>query len=137
MYGWYDLTVLLIPEADYPIAWKGWQHAGEIVSSRMAEAALRDAPLSDEAVTAGKEAEQTVRQHIADLYPEHDVKPEDVFLFSSGMAAIAAAHRVAVGDQKLPTAQVEFPYLDALKLQEKFNRAGVVDLSMVGEEGGF
>ena len=136
-YGWYNLTVLLLPEPDYPIAWKGWQHAGEIVSSRMAEAALLDAPLSEQAETLGKEALDTLRQRIADLYPEHDVKAGDVYLFSSGMAAIAAAHRVVVEERKLPTAQIEFPYLDALKLQQKFNPAGVVDLSIVGEEGGY
>lgn len=135
-YGWYELTVLLVKEADYPIAWKGWQHVGEIVSSRMAEAALLDAPLPDEALEKGIAATQTLRQRIADLH--EGVTSEQVFLFSSGMAAISAAHRIVTNEwAEYPTIQLEFPYLDALKLQQKCNTAGVIDLSIVGDNGGF
>ncbi|MDF1755012.1 MAG: PLP-dependent transferase [Verrucomicrobiales bacterium] len=133
-YGWNDLTALVVREKDYPIAWKGWQHMGEIVSSRLAEAALRDAPLSDEQEQAGKEADRILRERIAGLYGK--CKADDVFLFSSGMAAIAAVHRVLMRKfPELPTIQLEFPYLDALKLQQKCNPAGVVDFS-ISENGG-
>lgn len=135
-YGWYDLTVLLVKEDDYPIAWKGWQHVGEIVSSRMAEAALLDAPLPDDLLEKGTQAASDLRSRIADLYD--GVTPEQVYLFSSGMAAISAVHRIVTAEWSgIPTIQLEFPYLDALKLQQKCNSAGVIDFSIVGENGGF
>ncbi len=134
-YGWNNLTVLLVKEKDYPIAWKGWQHMGEIISSRQAEAALSDAPVPEEIETQGEEARKLIRERLAALH--EGIDPEtDVYLFSSGMAAIAAIHRVVCQAQPdLPTIQLEFPYIDALKLQQKCNRNGAVDMSIT-ENGG-
>ena len=133
-YGWNSLTVLIVKDKDYSLAWKGWQHMGEIVSSRLAEAALQDKPLPDEMETAGIEATATIKQRIAEQYEKSEAS--DVFLFSSGMAAISAIHRVLVRLRPdLPTIQLEFPYLDALKLQQKCNPAGAIDLSNA-ENGG-
>lgn len=133
-YGWENLTVLLLDEAGFDAAWQVWQHGGEIVSSRLAESALTDEPLPGEIQIAGRDAREILRQRIAE---DHErAEADDVFLFSSGMAAIHALHRVAVGRRPLdPTIQVEFPYLDSLKVQEKFHSAGVIDLS-VTESGG-
>jgi cystathionine gamma-synthase len=51
----------------------------------------------------------------------HDVK-----LFPSGMSAIYAAHKVAISlNPELKTIQFGFPYIDTLKLQEKFGN-GVI-----------
>jgi cystathionine gamma-synthase len=91
-----------------------WQHAGEIVSSRVAEQVLQgQTPLCSETADRSE-----VRQRVADL---HDVDQRDVFLFPSGMAAIAAAWRAA---QQLHPAgrsyQFGFPYVDTLKIQERF-----------------
>lgn len=132
-YGWEGLTVVLLPEKTYGAAWKYWQHSGEIVSSREAESALRDEPVPAPLVEAGSEARRILRERIASFYPGID--PEDVFLFSTGMAAVAAVHRILTADPDAgPTIQVEFPYLDSFKLQEQFG-AGVIDLS-VSPSGG-
>ena len=130
-YGWEQLTVLLVPEKGYGVAWKAWQHMGEIVSSRLADAALTDAPLPDGAAEAGSRAAAIVKERIAQRYSE--ASRSDVFLFSSGMAAISAIHRSVLRlHPELPTIQLEFPYIDALKLQEKCNPAGAVDFSLTG-----
>ena len=129
-YGWNNLTVLLVREEDYATAWKGWQHMGEIVSSRLAEAALTDAPLPTGTEESGQVALQKIRERIAEPY--RGIGPDDVFLFATGMAAISAIHRVVLKlAEGLPTIQLEFPYIDALKLQEKCNPAGAVDYSII------
>lgn len=132
-YGWGNLTVVLLDESAYDTAWKYWQHSGEITSSRLAEAALGDAPIESAVLAAGEEATGILRDRIADLYPGSAA--DDVFLFSSGMGAISAVHRVLTSLRTgQPTVQVEFPYLDSFKLQEQFG-GGVVDLT-VTESGG-
>lgn len=132
-YGWGNLSAVLLDESAYETAWKCWQHGGEIVSSRLAESALADAPLEPAAIAAGEEATRTLRDRVAGLYP--GAAPEDVFLFSSGMGAVFAAHRVLAALRPgLPTAQVEFPYLDSFKLQEQFG-GGVVDLTVTRSGG--
>ena len=90
-----------------------WQHTGLIVSSRQAEAFL-----------AGRKSEsdpaifQSLRQQLAGLY---DCAAEDVFLEPTGMAAQFAALRAVMARAPgKPTAQLGFPYVDTLKLQEKF-----------------
>ncbi|MCB1128928.1 MAG: PLP-dependent transferase, partial [Verrucomicrobiae bacterium] len=91
-----------------------WQHTGWIVSSRQAEAWLagrRDAP------DAG-DIRQSLRRHLAGFY---DCGEEDVFLMPTGMAAHAAALRAVL--ERRPggaTVQLGFPYVDTLKLQQKF-----------------
>ncbi|WP_322608774.1 PLP-dependent transferase [Pontiella agarivorans] len=91
-----------------------WQHAGEGISSRCAEALLNGIPAPD----ADAEAE-IIKKRIAEF---SGAKAEDIYLFPSGMAAIHAAY-IAVRKNRLdaPTAQFAFPYGDTLKLQEKFN----------------
>lgn len=132
-YGWGNLTAVLLDESAYETAWKCWQHGGEIVSSRLAESALADAPLDPALANAGTEADRILRERIAALYP--GTTPEDVFLFSSGMAAVSAIHRVLAARRPgEPTLQVEFPYLDSFKVQDQFG-GGVVDLT-VTESGG-
>src|SRR5690606_30608562 len=93
-YGWGGLTAVLLDESAYDTAWKCWQRGGEIVSSRLAESPLADAPLAPAVVAAGAEADRVLRERIAALYP--GAAPGDVFLFSSGMGAVFAVHRVLV-----------------------------------------
>jgi cystathionine gamma-synthase len=132
-YGWGSLTVVLLDETAYDTAWKYWQHSGEIVSSRLAETALADAPLDPAAVAAGEEATRILRDRIAALYP--GAAPDDVFLFSSGMGAISAVYRALTSRRQAePTVQVEFPYLDSFKLQEQFG-SGVIDLTVTASGG--
>ncbi len=133
-YGWGGLTAVLLDESAYDTAWKYWQHGGEIVSSRLAESALADAPLDPAAAEAGAQADRVLRERIAALHP--GAEADDVFLFSSGMGAISAVHRLlASGRPGAPTAQVEFPYIDSFKIQDQFG-GGVVDLTLPSESGG-
>ncbi len=133
-YGWGDLTVLLLDEEAYDIAWKCWQHGGEIVSSRLAESALTDEPLEDVVAEAGEKAVQVLKARLASFH--EGVSAEDVFLFSSGMAAIFAVHRLLLARKPgKPTIQIEFPYLDSFKMQEEFGEGGVIDFSMTTSGG--
>ena len=89
-----------------------WQHGGEGVSWRQARALLDGVYVAE---FAGADA----RSAIADLA---GVPAADVFLFSSGMAAVYAAWR-CVTDGDAPTIQFGFPYIDTLKIQQRFGNA--------------
>lgn len=91
-----------------------WQHTGLIVSSRQAEAALKLRPDCADAA----DVRATMRAQLAAFY---DCAPEDVFLTPTGMAAQFAAFRAAVQRRPgLRTVQFGFPYVDTLKIQQKF-----------------
>jgi cystathionine gamma-synthase len=63
-------------------------------------------------------------------------QPEDVFLFPSGMAAHFAVHRMITALRPgCATVQLDFPYVDVLKLQEVFG-SGVHFLPL-GSEGDY
>jgi cystathionine gamma-synthase len=95
-----------------------WQHTGLIVSSRQAEAFLAeraDLPEADE-------IRQSLRRQLAGFY---EVAEDDVLLTPTGMAAqFAALQAVQAARPGLPTGQLGFPYVDTLKLQQKFGRGG-------------
>ncbi len=97
-----------------------WQHTGLIVSTRQAEAHLagRAPAAEDEAVR------QSLRRQLAGFY---DCAEDDVFLAPTGMAAQFAALQAVM--QRAPgrsTAQLGFPYVDSLKLQQKFGHGGIL-----------
>jgi cystathionine gamma-synthase len=100
-----------------------WQHTGQIVSSRQAEAVLAGrGPAAD-----AEDACTTLRQRLADLY---QCTPDDVFLYPTGMAAVdAAAQTVRALNPGRQTAQVGFPYIDSLKLQQEFGKGAQFILS--------
>lgn len=132
-YGWGTLSVLLVEPAGFDTAWKAWQHGGEVVGSRLAEAALTDEPLPEDLAESGDWAREKVRTRLGLLSGE---SPDHIFLFSSGMAAIAAVHRAILRRRpNAPTVQVEFPYVDALKIQQHFAPGGVIDLSIAPRGG--
>lgn len=94
-----------------------WQHTGLIVSSRQAEAFL-----------SGRKTEnvpdlfRSLRRQLAGFY---DCGEDDIFLQPTGMAAQFAALRAVMARAPgKPTVQLGFPYVDTLKLQQKFG-AGV------------
>ena len=91
-----------------------WQHTGLIVSSRQAEAALNlQADCADAAVVR-----TMLRTELAGFY---GCSPDDVFLTPTGMAAQFAAFRAAIQRRPgLRTVQFGFPYVDTLKIQQKF-----------------
>jgi cystathionine gamma-synthase len=97
-----------------------WQHTGLIVSSRQAEAALAGRrPRGD-----GAAVRRSLRGQLAGLY---HCAPDDVFLTPSGMAAqFAALQTVRARQPGRPTAQLGFPYVDTLKLQQKLGDGAVL-----------
>jgi cystathionine gamma-synthase len=113
------LGVTVFPEEHYAAARRFWRYCGECVSTRQAADALgefHDPATEDQ----GHVANAVLRARIAALAGQ---EPEDVFLFPSGMAASYAAHRMLT--HLFPgrrTAQLDFPYVDVLKLQQAFGQ---------------
>lgn len=119
-YGAGALHALIFPEPVRQEAREAWRYCGAVVSSRLAARALGG---WDEAAAAqlqvdGGAAKQTIRTRLAAL---SGVAPGDVFLFPSGMNAMAAAHRLVTRLRPgLPTVQLDFPYVDVLRVQQEF-----------------
>jgi cystathionine gamma-synthase len=107
-----------------------WMHTGQIMSSRMAEARLsgtRDLPYAHE-------IRRSLRRQLAELY---DCEEHDVFLKPTGMGAQFDALRILLQRSPgLPTVQLGFPYVDTLKIQQKFGHDNFLlhNLSRVGED---
>ena len=90
-----------------------WQHAGLIVCSRQAEAALAGAGDCADAAAL----RDSLRAQLAGFY---HCEADDVFLAPTGMAAQFAGLRAAMRRRPgLRTVQMGFPYVDTLKLQQK------------------
>jgi len=102
-----------VDEGGYKDAVHYWRMTGDGVSSRRAESILRGANLAGDSTDLDK-----VRAQLAGLYAQ---PVDNVFVFRSGMSAIFAAHR-ALGkmfpDRR--SIQLEFPYVDSLKVQQEF-----------------
>jgi cystathionine gamma-synthase len=123
------LGVALFPEAAYVIARQFWRFCGEVVSTRQASHILGQ---TSHSITqaAGQAASAAIRQRLADLAGQ---QPEDVFLFPSGMAANYAVHRMLTTLRpQCKTIQLDFPYVDVLKLQQTFG-SGAHFLPMINE----
>lgn len=120
-YGSGTLHALVFPETARRAARDYWRYRGAVVSSRHAARALSEE--KDSATTARLEAEgaaakQRIRSRLAAL---SSVDPGDVFLFPSGMKAMAVAHRLVTRLRPgLPTVQLDFPYVDVLRVQQEF-----------------
>jgi len=112
-YGNSGVFGVIVPEGSADTIKEYWQHSGEIVSSRRARAALHDTIEDARAPVAERE----VREHIASWT---GADATDVFLYPSGMAALADSQRMLHAlrpDRK--SVQLGFPYVDLLKLQQK------------------
>lgn len=97
-----------------------WQHTGLIISTRQAAWWLENR----DSTPPESEARKGLRSILAGFY---DCEPGDVFLLPTGMAAQYAALRVLRAlNPGLPTAQLGFPYVDTLKLQQKFGSGGIL-----------
>lgn len=126
------LAAVIFPEESRKLVREYWRYCGETVSSRLAERALRADPLEGlEAVTqAGTAAKRVIRERLAAV---SGAAPDDVFLFPSGMTAVAVAHRAIVALRPgLPTVQFDFPYVDVLRVQQEFG-SGVEFFPMVDD----
>lgn len=107
--------VVIFAEANRASVRLYWRFSGEIVSSRWSLALLEGQ--RNQAI-AGAPAKRVLQQRLA-RYAR--VGEDDVFLFPSGMAAVFAVQRML--QRLLPgrrSAQVDFPYVDVLKIQERF-----------------
>lgn len=119
-FGGGPLQVLVFPEEARRTAREYWRYCGAVVSSREAERAMADWPASDTdaLLKRGEESRKVLRERLAHL---SGVSAEDVFLFPSGMAAMRAAHRLVTAlHPDKPTVQLDFPYVDVLRVQQEF-----------------
>ena len=118
------LGVLIFPSEEGKVLQAYWQHTGEVVSSRLAEDAL-----ADQVVTRNS------AEYHARLAEVMEVTPQDFYLYESGMAAIFSAYRAATElRERKKTLQLDFPYIDALKIQEQFGAGAEFLASARGEE---
>lgn len=113
------LQALVVSEADYPVAMEYWRYTGEIVSSRQAERVIHGQETRGFGV-------RSLRSRLAAFGND---APEDVFLYENGMASMFAIYRVLT--KLFPSKkslQLEFPYVDAMRVQNFFGN-GVVFLT--------
>lgn len=110
------LQALAVNEEAYQGALLYWRFSGEVVSSRMAEdTLLHKEPGLDEGL----------HRFLAKKFV---CSRSNLFLYESGMAAFFSVHRAVTGlSPAKKTLQLDFPYVDALKVQENFG-SGVVFL---------
>jgi len=128
--AWGSVTGVVTHEEGFPALKAFWQHTGRIVSTRQAEAVLAE---RGEPPESG-EIRQSLRCMLATWY---GCEVDDVFLTPTGMAAQWAALQVVqLLHPGLPTVQIGFPYVDTLKLQEKFGAGAVLlhDLRTASEQ---
>ncbi len=113
----------VIPRALEQKARAFWTHTGQIVSSRQAaDILLNQAPDDVAASKAHSSILLQISYHNCIIGREgYTSLINDIFLYTSGMAAIYAAYETvckALGRKK--TVQLGFPYVDSWKIQEKF-----------------
>jgi cystathionine gamma-synthase len=136
-------VAVVLPEAHYKTARLYWRYCGDTLSSRKAERTLErmDYARGYSGIPEAEQkrfwnwvwtdfflsevkavpAEGIIRERLATLA---DVSADDVFLYPSGMAAVAALHRaLRVIYPGVPSAQLDFPYVDVLKVQEEYGGA--------------
>lgn len=115
----HGLQVLVVPAKAKAEADAYWRFTGEIVSSRQA------ADFQDGALREGSKSHLISRS----LAKITGAPAEDIFIFASGMAAVTSVLRALPGVREgKKTLQLEFPYVDSLKVQEYFGH-GVVYLN--------
>jgi cystathionine gamma-synthase len=122
--SYHGLQALVVPAKAKDDANLYWRFSGEVVSSRQAQDLL-DGEMRD-----GSKSHLIARR-IAKLAGG---EPDDAFIFTSGMSAITAALRALPGVKEgKKTLQLEFPYVDCLKIQELFGNGVVYLNEAVGE----
>ena len=118
------LQALIVTDADYALAMNYWRYTGEIVSSRQSMKTL-------ESKDVRAHNPDRLRRRIADF---GGYSAKDVFLYENGMAAIYASYRaISKLSPAKKTLQLEFPYVDAMRVQNNFGN-GVVYLNEASGE---
>ena len=121
---WHGLHVLVIPAKARQVARDYWRFSGEVLSSRQAKDFL-DGSLRD-----GRKSHLVARV----LAKYYAAPPDHIFVFASGMAAVTSVLRALNGARDgRKTLQIEFPYVDSLKVQELFGNGAVYLNEAVGE----
>lgn len=109
--SFHGLHALVVPEKFRDDIHLYWRYTGEIVSSRQAQDLL-DGDLRD-----GSKSHLIARAVSGFTNGDADL----TFVFSSGMAAVTSVLRGLPGlSSGKKTLQIEFPYVDCLKVQETF-----------------
>lgn len=117
--SFHGLQVLVAPAKAKAEADLYWRFSGEVVSSRQAQ------DFFDGLLRHGTKS-HLIGRRLAKLV---GAEPADSFVFASGMAAATAVLRALPGVKEgKKTLQLEFPYVDCLKIQEVFGN-GVVYLN--------
>lgn len=110
---------LIFPKKATPLANQYWRFSGEGISSREAQDYL------DGNLREGSKSHLLSRA----IAKFNGGEEENTFIFSSGISAGLAALRSLPGiRENKKTLQIEFPYVDTLKIQERFGN-GVVYLN--------
>ncbi len=122
--SFHGLQALVVPAKAKQAADDYWRLSGEVVSSRQAqdffEGNLRE----------GSKSHLIVRS----LAKFSGAEAADQFVFASGMAAVTAVLRALPGLREgKKTLQLEFPYVDCLKVQELFGHGVVYLYEAAGE----
>ncbi len=122
--SFHGLQVLVVPAKAADEARSYWRFSGEVVSSRQAEDFL------DGTLREGSKSHLISRTLGGFL----GIPAEDVFVFTSGMAGVTSVLRSLPGGREgKKTLQLEFPYVDSLKIQELFGHGVVYLNDAVGE----
>ena len=117
--SFHGFHALIFPDKVKKLADLYWRFSGEGISSREAQDYL------DGNLREGSKSHLLSRA-IAKL---NGGQPEDTYIFASGISAALAALRSLPGVREgKKTLQIEFPYVDSLKIQERFG-FGVVYLN--------
>ncbi|MBC7979412.1 MAG: PLP-dependent transferase [Armatimonadetes bacterium] len=118
------LQALVFPAKAKSMADAYWRFSGEVVSSRQAQDFI------DGNLREGSKSHLLSRA----IAKFNGGDPEHTFIFSSGIAAGLAALRALPGLREgKKTLQLEFPYVDTLKIQDRFGH-GVVYLNEASGE---
>jgi cystathionine gamma-synthase len=122
--SYHGLQVLVVPTKAKEHADSYWRFSGEVVSSRQAQ------DLLDGELREGSKSHVISRA----LSKYTGAEPEDMMIFASGMAAVTSVLRALPGLREgKKTLQLEFPYVDCLKVQELFGHGAVYLNEAAGE----
>lgn len=118
------LQVLILPEDKYDIGMEYWRYSGEVVSSRQALDVL-----DGDGLWEYDNSDLLRRLEEIGGYDEGDV-----YLYESGMSAVFAVHReIRKLSPSKKSLQLDFPYVDVLKVQNSFGAGAVFLTASEGE----
>lgn len=122
--SYHGFQALIFPEKVRALANLYWRFSGEGVSSRQAQDYL------DGALREGSKSHLVARA-VAKL---NGGATENTFVFTSGISAALAVLRALPGLREgKKTLQIEFPYVDSLKIQERFGNGAAYLNEATGE----